>query len=109
MLADIAAKARVQVASFVAEVLTKRLPREKAEQLAVALSEGRWTHDFPITVAGARQLGLPVTTDMPRVVYDVMDLYSQANARRPSVIYVPMRGRGEPRGAGETAPAPASK
>ena len=107
MLADIAAKARVQVASFVAEVLTKRLARDKAEQLAVALSEGRWTHDFPITVAGARQLGLPVTTDMPRVVYEVMDLYSQANARRPSVIYVPMRGRAEPKG--EAAPAPAPK
>jgi ClpP class serine protease len=106
ILADIASKARVQVASFVAEILTKRLARDKAEDLAVALTEGRWTHDFPITVAGALQLGLPVTTSMPRVVYDVMDLYSQANARRPSVMYVPMRTRGEPRGAAESAPAP---
>ena len=99
MLADVAAKARVQVATFVAELLTKRLPKEKAEQLAVALSEGRWTHDFPITVEMAQRLGLPVTTNMPRVVYDVMDLYPQANARRPSVIYVPMSGKGEPKGA----------
>ena len=95
ILADIAGKARMQVASFVADVLTKRLPRDKAEQLAVVLSEGRWTHDFPITVAGALQLGLPVTTDMPRVVYELMDLYSQAGARRPSVMYVPTRGRNE--------------
>jgi ClpP class serine protease len=110
MMADIAAKARIQVASFVADILTKRLPREKAEQLAVIMSEGRWTHDFPITVQLARQLGLPVTVEMPRIVYELMDLYPQANARRPSVGYVPIRGIGD--GKGEpvvplpTVPAP---
>jgi len=98
MMADIAAKARIQVASFIADVLTKRLPRKKAEELAVILSEGRWTHDFPVTVQFAQQLGLPVTIQMPRIVYDLMDLYPQANARRPSVVYVPMRGFGEGKG-----------
>src|ERR1035437_5101495 len=87
MMADIAAKARIQVASFIADVLTKHLPRKKAEELAVILSEGRWTHDFPVTVQFAQQLGLPVTTQMPRIVYELMDLYPQANARRPSVVY----------------------
>ncbi len=106
MLADIAAKARIQVASFVADVLTKHLPRKKAEELAIILSEGRWTHDFPITVQFAGQLGLPVTTQMPRVVYDLMDLYPQANARRPSVVYVPIRGFGETKGE-PVAPSPA--
>ena len=91
ILADVAAKARVQVASFVAEVLLKHLPREKAMALAVTLSEGRWTHDFPITVEGARELGLPVSTDMPPILYELMDLYPQAAARRPSVLYVPLR------------------
>ncbi len=112
IMADIAAKARIQVASFVAEVLTKRLPRDKAEQLAVIMSEGRWTHDFPITVASALQLGLPVTTAMPRVVYDLMDLYPQASTRRPSVVYVPMRNSGETKGGGNAVPArdvPATK
>ena len=98
MMADIAAKARILVASFIADVLTKRLPRKKAEELAVILSEGRWTHDFPVTVQFAQQLGLPVTIQMPRIVYDLMDLYPQANARRPSVVYVPMRGFGEGKG-----------
>ena len=77
MMADIAAKARMQVASFVADVLTKRLPRKKAEGLAVILSEGRWKHDFPVTVQFAQQLGLPVTTQIPRIVYELMDLYPQ--------------------------------
>jgi ClpP class serine protease len=98
MMADIAAKARVQVASFIAEILFKHMPKDKATELAVALSEGRWTHDFPITVQLALQLGLPVTTKMPRIVYDLMDLYPQSTTQRPSVIYIPMRndGKGEP-------------
>jgi len=68
MMADIAAKARVQVATFATEILMKRMPKEKAAELGVALSEGRWTHDFPITVQLALQLGLPVTTNMPLIV-----------------------------------------
>ena len=91
MMADMAAKARVQVASFIADLLTKRLPRKKAEELAIALSEGRWTHDFPITVKAAQEMGFPVKTEMPKVVYELMDLYPQSNTRRPSVIYVPTR------------------
>ncbi|MBI4454372.1 MAG: ATP-dependent Clp protease proteolytic subunit [Acidobacteria bacterium] len=91
VLADIAAKARLQVAAFVAEVLLKHLPKEKAADLALALSEGRWTHDFPITVHAARQLGIPVSTDMPQIIYQLMDLYPQAGAGRPSVLYVPLR------------------
>jgi len=91
--ADVAAKARRQVASFVAEVLLKHLPQQKAAALAVALSEGRWTHDFPITVEGARQLGLPISVDMPPLIYQLMDLYPQAGTNRPSVLYVPLRPR----------------
>ena len=91
VLADMASKSRAQVASFVEELLLKRLPKEKAQQLATTLSEGRWTHDFPITVEGARELGIAISTDMPRTVYDVMDLYPQAGRGRPSVLYVPMR------------------
>ena len=101
MMADIAAKARVQVASFLADLLTKRLPRKKAEELAIILSEGRWTHDFPINVQAAKQLGFPVTTDMPRLVYALMDLYPQSNTQRPSVIYVPIRGAGPAKGNAE--------
>ncbi len=108
IMADIAAKARIQVASFVADVLTKHLPRKKAEELAVILSEGRWTHDFPITVQLATQLGLPVTIKMPRIVYELMDFYPQANTRRPSVVYVPTRSLSDGRDKDTpVAPAPA--
>ncbi len=90
-LADVAAKARLQVASFVSELLLNRLPKDKAVSLAAVLTEGRWTHDFPITVELARELGLPISTDMPRVVYELMDLFPQGGADRPSVLYVPLR------------------
>jgi ClpP class serine protease len=108
VLIDMAAKARVQVASFVASILLKRLPKEKAAELATILSEGRWTHDFPIMVDGARQLGLTVSTNMPRMVYELMDLYPQAGTGRPSVLYVPLhrsnRDQGESPKAAPTAP-----
>src|SRR5438309_2541288 len=91
VLADIAQKARVQVASFVVQVLLKHMPEKQALQVATVLSEGRWTHDFPITVEAARLLGLKVSTEMPRTVYDVMDLYPQGGGIKPSVWYVPLR------------------
>lgn len=91
ILADIAQKARIQVAAFVAQVLSKHMSGKQAAQVATVLSEGRWTHDFPITVQAARQLGLKVSTEMPRRVYDLMELYPQGGGMRPSVWYVPIR------------------
>jgi ClpP class serine protease len=105
ILADVAAKARTQVGAFVTEVLTKHLPKPKAAALATTLSDGRWTHDFPITVEMAKALGLPVTTDMPRTVYDLMDLYPQGGRGRPSVLYVPLRP-GLPERGESAPPAP---
>ena len=60
-------------------------------EVATVLSDGRWTHDYPITVQAARAFGLTVSTDMPRGVYDLMDLYPQSGGTRPSVWYVPLR------------------
>jgi ClpP class serine protease len=91
ILTDIANKARAQVTSFVTDLLLKHYPKNEAKELATILSEGRWTHDFPITVQRARSLGIQVSTDMPHTVYDVMDLYPQAAGGRPSVLYVPLR------------------
>jgi ClpP class serine protease len=50
VLADVAQKARVQTSTFVAGVLLKHMPKARAGTVATALSEGQWTHDFPITV-----------------------------------------------------------
>src|SRR5258708_5539111 len=90
ILADIAQKARVQVASFVVQVLLKHMPQKQAILVATVLSEGRWTHDFPITVQAARELGLKVSTEIPPLVYDLMTLFPQPTRARPSVEYVPV-------------------
>ncbi len=106
ILADVAQKARVQVASFVADVLLKHLPKERAVALATTLSEGRWTHDFPITIEAAKGLGLPVSTNVPPLIYELMDLYPQAGEGRPSVMYVPLRRPSPgPPSRGSTPPA----
>jgi ClpP class serine protease len=111
ILADMAQKARLQVVSFVAQVLLKHLPEKKAVELATLLSEGRWTHDFPLTVQAVQQFGLNVSTAMPRKVYDLMELYPQGGGGRPSVLYVPVRrGSDQPRQATDSpAPRPLAK
>jgi len=90
ILANQAQKAIAQVRAVVVELASRRLPAEQAETLAATLTGGTWTHDYPITVTEARSLGFAVSTEMPRVIYDLMQLYPQAGRRRPSVDYVPL-------------------
>ena len=61
VLADVAEKALRQVIAFVTDLLDDRMPPEKAQELADLLAGGHFTHDFPITVERANELGLQVT------------------------------------------------
>jgi ClpP class serine protease len=102
ILADVARKAIAQVDSTVKRIASDRMGPEKAADLAQILTSGRWTHDYPISVEEARQLGLPIITEMPEEVYRLMSLYPQASQRRPSVEYIPIpylpRPSGRPSG-----------
>ena len=89
ILADVGRKAQNQVEGFVTKLLSERLPPEQAKDLAHTLTEGRWTHDFPIDAEMARDLGLPVSTDLPNEVRALMGLYPQPRGRRPSVEFIP--------------------
>ncbi|MCX8033290.1 MAG: ATP-dependent Clp protease proteolytic subunit [Thermoleophilia bacterium] len=89
ILADVAEKALKQVRKAVTSLLEPKMGKDKAERVADVLSSGVYTHDYPITADEARELGLPVSTDMPKEVYDIMILYPQTAQRRPSVEYVP--------------------
>jgi ClpP class serine protease len=53
------------------------------------MTEGRWTHDFPIDAELATSFGLPVDTNLPDEVREMMRLYPQPRGRRPSVEYIP--------------------
>jgi ClpP class serine protease len=88
--ADLAEKALRQVDRTVRDLLGERLGEEKAASLAHTLSGGTWTHDYPISVTEARDLGLSVSTDLPAEVSEMMSLYPQTSQRRPSVEYIPL-------------------
>ena len=90
IMADISRKAIKQVKRCIKTILSGKMPEHKAEELADLLSRGEWTHDYPITYQEAKELGLPVSTEMPVEVYQLMSLYPQPVQRRPSVQYVPM-------------------
>jgi ClpP class serine protease len=97
ILADVARKALGQVRQTVVEILTgNHMDRAKAERIADLMSTGRWTHDYPISCEEARQIGLPVREDLPDEVYDLIELYPQSGARRPSVQYIPVPYTPEP-------------
>ncbi len=89
IMADIAQKAVKQVKETVTRLLSNKMNADEAQKLAALLSTGTWTHDYPITVSEAKEMGLPVSTEMPEEVYKIMALYPQAVQRRPSVEYVP--------------------
>jgi ClpP class serine protease len=90
VMADIAEKARRQVLSFVTDLLDDRMEPEPAQRLADLLAGGYFTHDFPITAERANELGLPVSTALPEIVYELMALFPQPTRGRPSVTYLPL-------------------
>jgi len=94
VLADIAEKAQRQVLALVTDLLDDRMQPEDAQKLADLLAGGYFTHDFPITVERAREMGLPVSTDLPELVYELMALFPQPTRGRPSVTYLPLPAPG---------------
>ena len=97
ILADVSRKAIDQVRRTVQGLLGERMESSKAAALAEKLATGTWTHDYPIVAEEAKELGLPVSTEMPGEVYEFMNLFAQPTRIRPSVEYVPVpyrAGRG---------------
>ncbi len=93
ILADIAEKAVNQMREAVKGLLVDKFPPEKAEEIARALTEGRWTHDHPITYEDAVAMGLPVSNEMPEEILQLMSLYKQPVRTTPTVEYLPIPHR----------------
>lgn len=97
ILADVGRKAIGQVKTAAGKLLERHLPAEKATALAEKLSTGIWTHDYPITPEEARELGLPVSTEMPDRVLEMMALYPQpVRTQSGGVEYLPVPRQKEP-------------
>ena len=96
IMADQARKAIVQVRESVRELLDGKPSNGKVDDLARLLSEGTWTHDFPITFETAKTLGLPANSNIPDDVLKLMSLYPQPTRTQPAVEYLPVRRRRAP-------------
>ncbi|EHM09523.1 ClpP class periplasmic serine protease [Thermanaerovibrio velox DSM 12556] len=91
IMADVARKAISQTEAFVRRLLVSNgMDESRASELSKALTEGRWTHDYPINIDEAREMGLPVSDEMPEEICALMRLYPQSGQGRPSVQYVPL-------------------
>jgi ClpP class serine protease len=99
--ADVARKAINQVQRFVRTLLEDTVPRQKVDPANIdkiidRLTTGQVTHDYPITVEEAADMGLPVTVGLPMEIYTLMDLYPQPMMGRPTVQYIPMPYQSRP-------------
>ncbi|MBS4021955.1 MAG: ATP-dependent Clp protease proteolytic subunit [Dethiobacter sp.] len=90
ILGDVAEKAVNQVKNRVYEILLERMGEERAREMAAQLTEGQWTHDYPITCSELGTMGLPACGLMPKEFYDLMDLFPQPMRSRASVQYIPL-------------------
>ena len=100
MMADMSEKAQVQVREVVYELVKDKYPEEKAQELAQGMSEGRWTHDRPITFEEIRDYGHPVSDDMPPEVLRLMGLYKQPTKTSGGIVFMPDRQGAQPPAAG---------
>lgn len=90
ILADVGRKAIVQTKKFVFDLLVDNMDEGKSMEIATKLTEGRWTHDYPITPEEAKEIGLPINTELDGHICNIMSLYPQSGKGRPSVQYIPM-------------------
>jgi ClpP class serine protease len=90
ILADVGRKAMDQLRDHLKQLLLEHFSPERAAELATIMSEGRWTHDFPITFEEAQTLGLRVSKGVPDELYQLMSLYPQPVKRQPTVEYLPL-------------------
>ncbi|MDI6892881.1 MAG: ATP-dependent Clp protease proteolytic subunit [Actinomycetota bacterium] len=90
VLLDVAEKAVRQLRQLIFDILKDKVDEEKARDLARVLTDGRWTHDYPLTVEKLKTLGIEMKVELPREVYELMELYPQAGIRRPSVEFIPV-------------------
>ena len=93
--ADVARKAINQVQRFVRTLLEDTVPRQKVDPANIdkiidRLTTGQVTHDYPITVEEATDMGLPITVGLPMEIYNLMDLYPQPMMGRPTVQNIPL-------------------
>lgn len=91
IMADLGRKAIQQLEAAATSLLARHMEEDVARALATKLATGTWTHDYPISAEEARSLGLPVSTEMPNEVLQLMTLYPQpVRQQGGGVEYLPI-------------------
>lgn len=99
IMADQAEKAIRQLEEHIFELLADRIDPDRARELARSMTEGRWTHSFPITCEALRSMGLTVSNEVPKEAYDLLEAFP-TGAKFLPVQWLP----GKKRSAGEKLP-----
>jgi ClpP class serine protease len=89
VLASVSEKALQQVKRGAIELIGDKLSEEQAKNLAENLAGGQWTHDYGLTAAEAKSLGLNVSTGISSSVLGLMKLYPQPVRLAPSIEFLP--------------------
>ena len=90
ILGDLAEKALRQVKATMKRLLLEHHSDADAERIATKLASGEWTHDYALDPEELRALGIAILEDVPREVYELMDLFPQTSQRRPGVEFIPV-------------------
>jgi len=89
IFADVGQKAIDQLRRQACELIRAPMAPEAAMGLAEKLTSGRWTHDYPISATEARALGLPISTEMPEEILDLLVLFPQPVRMTQAVEFGP--------------------
>jgi len=88
ILADQARKAMKQLHSLVCSLLEGKMRKQDIDNICSSLTEGKWTHDYPLKVEDLRRLNLNVETGLPGEIYQLMNLYPQPMRVSPTVEFI---------------------
>ncbi|MFZ5814939.1 MAG: SDH family Clp fold serine proteinase [Bacillota bacterium] len=92
ILVDQAEKILREMEQHLCDLMEERLGAEKAREIARTMTQGRWTHGYPLTWEALRDMGLKVSTDVPEEAYQLLELFPAGGRFRP-VQWLPGRKR----------------
>jgi ClpP class serine protease len=85
--ADIAKKALLESKEEACELMQGTYSHDGSCSITDELSSGKWTHGRPISVTVAREMGLNISTAMPKEVFDLVRVHRVPPKGGPSVWF----------------------
>lgn len=79
-----------QIEDQITWLLTDQMGTERARELGKTFTEGRWTHDFPLTCDALLAMGLKVSTEVPIEAYELLEAFPQGSKFR-AVQWLPKK------------------